>query len=47
VTGLLDEERPAGENEAWFNTAGLSSGMYWYRLSVGAKTLARRLLVVK
>lgn len=47
VTELLDEERPAGDNEAWFSGAGLASGVYWYRLSTGGTTVSRALMVVK
>ncbi len=47
VQTLLNEQRPAGAHTARFNSATLSSGFYFYRLTDGKNTQARKMLLIK
>ena len=52
VVLLVDEVRPAGSYEAIWNgkSAGntpVASGVYFYRLESGGKTLTKKLLLIK
>jgi hypothetical protein len=47
VALLVNGEQPAGSYEARFDAAGLSSGVYLYRLSTGSFTDAKRMLLVR
>jgi hypothetical protein len=47
IATLLDAERTAGEHEVRFDGRGLASGMYLYRLTAGAHTTTRRMMLVK
>jgi hypothetical protein len=44
---VVDEDRPAGMQEAYLDATGLASGVYWYRLTAGGTAVARRLLVIR
>ena len=47
VETLVDEIKPAGNYTAKFYASGLSSGVYFYRLEVGAKVAVKKLTYVK
>ncbi len=47
VAGLVEAVETAGVHEVRFDGAGLASGMYLYRLTSGAFTAAKRMLLVK
>ncbi len=47
VVTLLDEYKPAGTYEITFNSAGLSNGVYFYRLSIGNQSTTKSMLLIK
>ncbi len=47
VSTLVNEYQTAGEYRVTFNAAGLSTGMYFYRLNVGSHSEVKRMLFVK
>jgi len=47
VTILVNEEKPAGIYEAELNISGLSSGIYYYTLTVPGFTTSKKMVVVK
>ncbi len=47
IRTLLDGQRPAGRHEVVFNAAGLSSGIYVYRLKAGSYQAIKRMVLVK
>lgn len=47
VATLVDEYKPAGTYEVTFNSAGLSSGVYFYQLSVGDLKTTKTMLLTK
>lgn len=47
IKTLLDADAPAGLNTVKLNAGGLASGIYFYQLTVGEKTLTRRMVVQK
>lgn len=47
VTTLVDGPRPAGTGTATFRADGLPSGLYFYRLEAGGRTVTRRMLLAK
>ncbi len=47
VQVLTDEEKPAGYHHTDFNAAGLSSGIYFYRISAGSFTDIKKMILVK
>ncbi|MEP0548849.1 MAG: T9SS type A sorting domain-containing protein [Rhodothermales bacterium] len=47
VAVLHEGVQTAGEHEATFDAAGLPSGLYVVRLTVGDQTLARRVTIVR
>jgi hypothetical protein len=47
VSVLVDERREAGVHEVKFDGSGLSSGVYFYRLSAGRFVQTLKLLLVK
>ena len=47
VSVLVNERRDAGVYEAFFDAAGLSSGVYIYRLQAGDFVQSRKLILVK
>jgi hypothetical protein len=44
---LVDEYRSAGYHEARFNAGGLSSGTYFYRMTVNGTVITRRMLLLR
>jgi len=50
---LVSEEKPAGEYEVEFNASnpasgtGLSSGIYFYVLNAGGRTLSKKMCLIK
>jgi len=47
VTVLVNEKREAGSYQDTFDASGHASGMYLYRLTAGAFTQARTMMLVK
>ncbi|SMO91272.1 T9SS type A sorting domain-containing protein [Gracilimonas mengyeensis] len=47
VATLVDGNVPAGEHNVQFDAAGLSSGMYFYRLTVGDKIQTGKMTLLK
>jgi hypothetical protein len=47
VALLVNEKKLAGRHEAGFDAAGLSSGVYFYRLIAGPYTESRRMILMK
>ncbi len=47
VATLVNEEKPAGSYEITFDASGLSSGIYFYKLSAGAFTETKKMTVLK
>lgn len=47
VTTLLKGDLPAGQYQQRFDADRLASGLYFYRLTVGARSLIRTMLLVK
>jgi hypothetical protein len=47
VATVVDQRQEAGSHVVRFNAAGLASGMYFYRLTSGAATQVRRMLLLK
>jgi len=47
VSTLVDEYKPAGNFEVTFNSAALSSGVYYYRLSAGDFIQTKSMLLIK
>lgn len=47
VTTLVNEEKPSGEYEVVFDAAGLSSGIYFYKLQVGSFTETKKLVLIR
>jgi hypothetical protein len=47
VATLVNEEMSPGAHEVTFNGAGLASGVYYYRLTAGAMTQTRKLVLLK
>jgi hypothetical protein len=47
ATLMNNERRPAGQNSAVFNAAGLSSGVYFYILQAGSNRLTQKMTLIK
>jgi hypothetical protein len=47
VATIVDENLEAGEHVREFSAKNLSSGVYWYRLEVGGRGAARRMIVIR
>jgi hypothetical protein len=47
VATLVNEVKPAGSYEVSFNAAGLSSGVYYYTISAGKYTAAKKMILIK
>lgn len=47
VARIVDEVRPAGRHEVYFDAGGLASGVYIYRLSTQQETQTRRMLLAR
>ncbi len=47
ATLMNNERRPAGQNSAVFNAAGLSSGVYFYILQAGSTRLTQKMTLIK
>ncbi|MFN3695315.1 MAG: T9SS type A sorting domain-containing protein [Ignavibacterium sp.] len=47
VATLVNEERPAGSYEVDFNAAGLSSGIYFYRLQAGSFVETKKMILLR
>jgi len=47
VATLVNEEKPAGNYNSRFDSSGLASGMYIYRLTAGAYTETKKMILMK
>ncbi|MBU2586463.1 MAG: T9SS type A sorting domain-containing protein, partial [Bacteroidetes bacterium] len=47
VAALVNEQLKPGTYEVEFNAPGLSSGVYFYRLSAGGKSRTRKLILIR
>jgi hypothetical protein len=47
VSRLVDEYVPAGVHQAMLRADDLGSGVYYYRLRIGEKTLTKRTVLLK
>ena len=47
VSTLVDGRLVAGQHEAEFNATGMSSGVYYYRLTAGEKAQTKKMLLIK
>jgi glucuronoarabinoxylan endo-1,4-beta-xylanase len=47
IATLVDEQKSPGKHQAHFDAAGLSAGVYFYRLRAGEFSQTRKLLLVK
>jgi Pel9A-like, right handed beta helix region/Secretion system C-terminal sorting domain len=47
VKELIHEERPAGKYSVKFNSEELASGIYFYKLSAGTKTITKKMILLK
>jgi hypothetical protein len=47
VSVLVNERKAPGAYEVKFDAAGLSSGVYFYRLEAGSSGLTRKMVVLK
>jgi len=47
VATLVNSEKPAGSYDVEFNAAGLSSGIYFYKLQSSGSVLVRKMMIVK
>jgi hypothetical protein len=47
VATLVNEEKPAGSYEVDFEAAGLSSGMYFYKLQTSSFVETKKMLLLK
>ncbi len=44
---LVNTYQTAGEHSVTFNASGLSSGVYFYRLSAGSMNIVRKMILMK
>jgi hypothetical protein len=47
VATLVNEEKPAGAYEVDFNAGGLSSGIYFYKLTAGSFTQTKKMILLR
>ncbi|NQT23853.1 carbohydrate binding domain-containing protein, partial [candidate division KSB1 bacterium] len=47
ITTLVDMEKPFGNHEVVFNGSDLSSGVYLYKIYIGARVITRKLMLLK
>jgi hypothetical protein len=47
VATLVNEEKPAGSYEVKFDAAGLSSGIYFYKLSAGSLVETKKMILLR
>ncbi len=47
IATLLDEQKQSGTYEVEFNATGLSSGIYFYRLTAGNASITKQMMLVK
>lgn len=47
VAALVTEKQQAGQHSAIIDAAGLSSGVYFYRLTAGGFEETRKMLLIK
>ena len=47
VATLVDEHKSAGQHNIRWNAAGVSSGMYYYRLEANGKAMTRKMTLIK
>ncbi|MCW9066052.1 MAG: T9SS type A sorting domain-containing protein, partial [Ignavibacteriaceae bacterium] len=47
VATLINEEKPSGEYEVDFDAAGLSSGIYFYKLQAGSFVATKKMILLR
>jgi hypothetical protein len=47
VATLVNEEKPAGKYEVEFNANGLSSGVYFYKITAGNFSQTRKMILLR
>jgi hypothetical protein len=47
VATLVNEEKPAGKYEVEFNANGLSSGVYFYKITAGSFSQTRKMILLR
>ena len=47
VASLVDKEQPAGSYDVDFNSSGLTSGVYFYKLQAGSYSQTKKMLLLK
>ncbi len=47
VATLVNEEKPIGNYEAEFNSKGMSSGMYFYKIEAGNFVKVKKMILLK
>jgi len=47
IKELVNENKPAGKYSVTFNAGELASGIYFYKLSDGSRTLSRKMVLIK
>ncbi len=47
IATLVNEEKSPGNYEVVFDAKGLSSGIYFYRLTTGGKNISKKMLLIK
>jgi thiol-disulfide isomerase/thioredoxin len=47
ITTLVNEEKKAGNHEASFNASNIPSGIYFYKITAGAFTDTKRMVLIK
>ena len=47
VATLVDEFREAGNHKVTFNSSGLASGIYYYKLTSGSQSLTKKMILIR
>ena len=47
IATLINEQKPAGNYEVGFDAAGLTSGIYFYKLQSGSFVDTKKMLLLK
>jgi hypothetical protein len=47
VAALIEQELQPGRHQVQFNASGLSSGVYFYRLSTGSFSQTKKMIILQ